>query len=119
MRALNPLLVIATVALALTPSWALAQDVVPSEAATTVTTLAGMIRWTGVAASAIVVACAWLLLRFLDGVVEKLGIAFAEYRLLFHKVGAFVHFGVYFATIMLSILYCLFTIVKIGNCRKP
>jgi small-conductance mechanosensitive channel len=83
---------------------ALAQDLAPSGAAETATTLANMVRWTGLVASALVIACAAVFLRFLNGVVDKLGIAFAEYRLLFQKIGAFVQFGVYFATIMITIL---------------
>jgi len=91
----------------LVPVAAGAQVEVAAEAADTVTTLAGMIRWSGLAASMLVIALAWLLLRFLAGVVEKLGIAFAEYRLLFQKVSAFVRFGVYFSTILITILLSL------------
>jgi len=90
----------------LLPGVALAQaaieaDIDPRD---TVTTLAQMVRWSGVALSFVVVACAWLLLRFLGSVVDRLGEAFAEYRLLFHKISAFIHFGVYFVTILLTIL---------------
>jgi small-conductance mechanosensitive channel len=105
MNALPRHLVVIVGALALVlPGAAGAQDVLPADPADAVTTLAGMIRWTGVAASLVVVFCAWLLLRFLGGLVEKLGVAFGEYRLLFQKISAFLHFGVYFATITITIL---------------
>lgn len=89
------------IALLALPGIALAQDSASAEA---VTTLANMVRWTGIAASLVVMACAWLLLRFLTRLVDKLGDAFAEYRLVFQKISAFVRFGVYFVTIMLTIL---------------
>jgi small-conductance mechanosensitive channel len=88
----------------LVPTAAAAQAIADADPAGAVTTLAGMIRWTGVAASLVLIASSWLLLRFISGLVDKLGIAFAEYRLLFQKVSAFVRFGVYFATIMITML---------------
>jgi small-conductance mechanosensitive channel len=86
------------------PGSALAQMAMDPDAANTVTTLAQMVRWGGVAASIVVIGCAWLLLRFLTELVDRLGEAFAEYRLLFQKISAFVHFGIYFTTILLTIV---------------
>jgi len=86
------------------PGLAFAQMGTEPAPADTVTTLATMIRWTGLAASVVVIASAWLLLRFLSGLVEKLGDAFAEYRLVFQKINTFMRFAVYFATILLTIL---------------
>ena len=63
-----------------------------------------MIRWGGVLASLLVVFGAWLLLRFLDRLVENLGKIFAERRLLFQKLNAFFHFTVYLVTIFVTIL---------------
>lgn len=86
------------------PGPADAQAMLETASNDAVTTLANMVRWTGILASLFVVAIAWLILRFLSSLVEKLGVAFGEYRLLFHKVSAFVRFGIYFATIVLVIV---------------
>ena len=86
------------------PAIATAQESVDSEAVDTVATLANMIRWTGVAASFVVITAAWLLLRFLTQVTNRLGTAFGEYRLTFHKAAAFIRFAVYFATIVVVVL---------------
>lgn len=69
-----------------------------------ITTVAHMIRWNGVLVSLFVIAGAWLLLRFVNGIVAKLGRVFAEKRLLFQKLTAFFHFLVYFATIIAVVL---------------
>jgi small-conductance mechanosensitive channel len=99
------LILIATLAAsAALPETALAQAAIEPDAANTVTTLANMVRWSGIAASLVVMACAWLFLGFLDRLVDRIGDAFAEYRLLFQKISTFVRFGVYFVTIMLTIL---------------
>jgi len=101
---------LAAVAVLTGPAWAGAQAIedpsalVDPAALDTVTTLANMVRWTGVAASIVLIGCAWLLLRFLAGLVDKLGVAFAENRLLFQKVSAFVRFAVYFGTIVITVL---------------
>ena len=63
-----------------------------------------MIRWSGVLASLLVIITAWLLLRFLDSLVENLGKIFAERRLLLQKLSAFFRFGVYQVTILTVIL---------------
>ncbi|RLB97477.1 MAG: hypothetical protein DRH90_23305, partial [Deltaproteobacteria bacterium] len=73
----------------------LAQDVQSSTDIEAINTIANMIRWGGVLASLLVVFGAWLLLRFLDRLVENLGKIFAERRLLFQKLNAFFHFTVY------------------------
>jgi small-conductance mechanosensitive channel len=81
-----------------------AESGVEASPADAVATLANMVRWTGVAASLVVIGAAWLLLRFVSGVVSQLGVAFAENRLLFQKITAFVRFGVYLFTIVAVIL---------------
>lgn len=86
------------------PSWAGAQSVVEPLASDAVTTLAGMVRWTGILASLVVIATAWLLMRFVGSIIDQLGRAFGDYRLLFQKVGAFIRFGVYILTIAACIL---------------
>lgn len=72
-----------------------------------VTTLATMVRWTGLAASLVVVAAAWLLLRFVSRLIDQLGNVFVEYRLTLQKFGAFIRFGVYFGSIVLVVLLSL------------
>jgi small-conductance mechanosensitive channel len=100
-RSTAAILILAAIAL---PCVAFGQTGVEPGPANTMTTLATMIRWTGLAASLVVIASAWLLLRFLSGVTEKLGAAFAEYRLLFQKINTFMRFAIYFGTILASIM---------------
>jgi small-conductance mechanosensitive channel len=63
-----------------------------------------MIRWEGVAGSALAIAAAWVVLRSADRLVENLGGVFVERRLLFQKVGAFFRFAVYVLTIITVVL---------------
>ncbi len=83
---------------------ALAQEVSQSARVDAVTTLTHMIRWTGLAASLLVIAAAWLLLGFVDRLVEQLSNVFAEYRLTLQKFTAFFRFGVYIFTILTVVL---------------
>lgn len=85
----------------------MAQDAQMSPEIEAITTIANMIRWSGVVASLVVIICAWLLLRFLDTLVENLGKIFAERRLLLQKFGAFFRFGIYLLTIITVILLSL------------
>lgn len=91
------------VLLLLVPS-VLAQEGQPPPEVETITTLTHMIRWNGVAASFFIIAGAWLLLHFVDKLVANLGNLFAERRLLFQKLSAFFHFGVYLVTIVVIVL---------------
>jgi len=85
----------------------LAQDVQPSTQIETITTITNMVRWSGVVASLLVFLGAWLLLRFVDRLVVKLGSIFAERRLLLQKLNAFFRFAVYLVTIFTVILMSL------------
>ena len=96
--------IIALVVLGLGVLPAMAQDMNMSSEIQTITTLTHMIRWSGVLASLVVLIAAWLLLRFLDSLVENLGKIFAERRLLLQKLSAFFRFGVYLVTILTIIL---------------
>lgn len=69
-----------------------------------VTTLTRMVRVSGLMASVVVILGAWLLLRFANGLVARLGVVFAERRLLLQRISAFFRFGVYFTTILLVIV---------------
>jgi small-conductance mechanosensitive channel len=52
----------------------------------------------GVSSGILLIALAWLLLRFVDNLIEELGRASAERRLLLQRVGAFFRFFVYLVT---------------------
>jgi small-conductance mechanosensitive channel len=86
------------------PCAAIAQAAAEPEVADAVTTLASMVRWTGLIASLVLIASAWLLLSFLAGLVGRLGATFTEYRLVLQKINAFTRFAVYLVTIVLTIL---------------
>ncbi len=101
-RNLIPILVVALLWLCGTA--ALAQEAPERPALDSVTTLTHMVRWTGLAASVVAIFAAWLLLRFVDRIVEQLGNVFAENRLTMQKFAAFFRFGVFFATILLVVL---------------
>ena len=83
---------------------AFAQEVVEAPKPDTLAVITHMIRWTGLAASAFVIAAAWLLLRFTARMVEQLGTAFGDYRLTLQKFSAFFRFGIFFATITSVVL---------------
>ncbi|MFD2229348.1 mechanosensitive ion channel family protein [Alkalimarinus sediminis] len=75
------------------------------------TTMFEMFRWEGMIASFFVILASWVVLRFADRVVEKLGSVFADRRLLIQKISAFFHFAVYIATIF-SVVLLSFKISK-------
>ena len=79
-------------------------DDIEKQSVDAVKTLSDMIRWTGVFASLFVIGLAWAVLRFLSSVIEKLGAAFVEYRLVFQKFGAFLRLAIYVGTIAVCIL---------------
>jgi len=101
LRCFAGLALLATVCL---PAAASAQAQLPAEAAETMTTLAQMVRWSGVLASLGVILVASIILRFLDRLADGIGGSFAEYRLTIQKFAAFSRFGVYFLTIVLVAL---------------
>jgi small-conductance mechanosensitive channel len=104
MSARIPIICLVVAATSLCVGPALAQDTAQRPALDSVTVLTHMIRWTGLAASAVVIFSAWLLLRFVDRIVEQLGSVFAEHRLTMQKFSAFFRFGVFFATIVVVVL---------------
>ena len=61
----------------------------------TVTQFARMISWTGVATSLVVVAVAWVVLRFMHGAVERLSDQFAGQRFLLQKIATLFQFVIY------------------------
>jgi small-conductance mechanosensitive channel len=66
--------------------------------------LSGVIRWTGVIASVGVVVAALLVLKLVNGAVERMSDSFAQWRMFLHKARALVHFAVYLGTGALVIL---------------
>ncbi len=62
------------------------------------------INLSGLAFSAVIVFVAWALLKFVDGMVENIGRAHAERRLMLQRLNAVFHFFVYITTIALVIL---------------
>lgn len=73
----------------------------PSEVAL----LSQIVNWAGIAQGVIVVFLAWLLLRFVDRIVDDLGKSAAERRLLLQRLNAFFHFFIYFLTATFILLF--------------
>jgi len=59
---------------------------------------ANLIRWSGVVVSLIIIACAWLLLRFIDSIVSSVSGQFVQRRMLLQKLQSFFQFFVYVST---------------------
>ncbi len=57
--------------------------------------IASLIRWSGVFFSLIVVAATWLLLKFINSMVESVGGQFAQYRMLLQKLQSFMQFFIH------------------------
>jgi small-conductance mechanosensitive channel len=60
--------------------------------------ITSMIRWSGVLTSVVVIAGAWLGIRFIRDLVERLSRQFANRRLLLHKIATILQFVVYVST---------------------
>ncbi len=72
--------------------------------------LVGFIRWSGVLVSIGVITGTAIALRFLNGLVERLGERFSHRRLLFNKVWSFVRFFIYLGTgLVVAVLSFQFT----------
>jgi small-conductance mechanosensitive channel len=63
-----------------------------------------LVRWEGLVAALIIIAAAWLFLRFMRNLVRRLGEIFVERRLLFQRFSAIAHFLVYMITIVSVVL---------------
>ena len=77
--------------------WALAINVDPASL-DSIQSFASLIRWSGVVFSIIIIACAWLLLRFIDSVVTSVSGQFVQRRMLLQKLQSFFQFFVYMST---------------------
>lgn len=56
---------------------------------------ASLIRWSGVFFSILVVAATWLLIKFMNSMVESIGGQFVQYRMVLQKVQSFLQFFIY------------------------
>lgn len=57
--------------------------------------IASLIRWSGVFFSIIVIASTWLLLKFMNSLVESIGSQFVQYRMVLKKLQSFLQFFIY------------------------
>ncbi|WP_045374019.1 mechanosensitive ion channel family protein [Vibrio campbellii] len=57
--------------------------------------IASLIRWSGVFFSIIVIASTWLLLKFMNSMVESIGSQFVQYRMVLQKLQSFLQFFIY------------------------
>lgn len=62
------------------------------------------INWGGVVTSIGLMLIAWLVIKFVDNLVNELGRAFAASRLLIQRINAFFHFFVYILVVVGSVL---------------
>ncbi len=69
-----------------------------------VTALMDIIRWTGVAASAVIMLIALVALRVMDRIVERLSENFAQWRMFLNKLRAVFHFSVYLVTGLIIVM---------------
>ncbi|NAW60165.1 MULTISPECIES: mechanosensitive ion channel family protein [unclassified Vibrio] len=60
-----------------------------------ITQIATLIRWSGVFFSVLVIAATWVLIKFMNSMVESIGSQFAQYRMLLQKLQSFLQFFVY------------------------
>ncbi|KJG40454.1 potassium transporter KefA [Photobacterium angustum] len=59
---------------------------------------ASLIRWSGVLFSALTVCAAWILLRFIQSIVDGISSQFAQRRMLLQKLQSFFQFFIYMST---------------------
>lgn len=95
--------IVAPVVFALTAP-ATGQDLNVAPEVSEVALLSQIINWTGIVQAIIVIFIAWLLLRFVDRIVDSLGKSIAERRLLLQRLNAFFHFFVYFVTVAIIVV---------------
>jgi small-conductance mechanosensitive channel len=81
-----------------------AQDLGAAPDISNLAVISETINWGGVTAAIFLIFFAFLALRFVDNLVEELGEAFNERRMLFQRANAFFRFFVYISTFVGSIL---------------
>ncbi|OLQ95364.1 potassium transporter KefA [Vibrio ponticus] len=60
--------------------------------------IASLVRWSGVFFSLFVIAGTWILLKFINSMVESFGSQFVQYRMLLQKLQSFMQFFIYMTT---------------------
>ncbi len=60
-----------------------------------ITQFTSLIRWSGVFLSFVIIVATWLLLKFINSMVESVGGQFAQYRMLLQKLQSFTQFFIY------------------------
>jgi len=85
-------------------SYAWAQEQSVASDIETITLLPRLIRLEGLIASLVIIGGAWLSLRFVRNLVNRLGEVFAERRLILQRLSAIFHFVVYISVIIGTIL---------------
>jgi small-conductance mechanosensitive channel len=88
----------------LAPVIAQAQDPIAVPSATNLALIAETFNMGGLGAALVLIVAAWLTLKFVDNLVDELGSAFAEQRLLLQRVNAFFRFFVYLLTVTGAVL---------------
>ena len=104
MRSVLVATIVAFAALAPTVPSALAQEALGDEQIEALGKLAELVRPGGMLASAVLIFLTWLVLRFANNMVARLGQIFAERRLFFQKLNAIFQFTVYLVTIVTVVL---------------
>ena len=90
---ISKVLGLALLTLLLPPQLAIAaEEVVNVES---IQQFASLIRWSGVFFSILVVAATWLLIKFMNSMVESIGGQFVQYRMVLQKVQSFLQFFIY------------------------
>lgn len=82
------------------PAAVMAQEVGGTTQIDSIAALGKTLNIGGLTSGAVLIFIAWLLLRFVDNLVDELGGVFAERRLLFQRINAFFRFFVYLATVL-------------------
>lgn len=88
---MQKILLFIVIALLSTPTWAVEE--VPN--IDSIQEFASLIRWGGVLFSIVIIACTWVLLRFIDSIVESVSAQFVQYRMLLQKAQSFFQFFIY------------------------
>lgn len=101
---LRPLATLLSIVFGLYGTVAAAQDEIASANISDIALLSQVINWSGILQAALIIFVAWLLLRFVDGIVANLGQSIAERRLTFQRINAFFHFFVYLMTVVIIVL---------------
>jgi small-conductance mechanosensitive channel len=86
-------------------SVAAAQELDPESELNDISVLSQLIDWGGIFRAIVIILVAWLLLRFVDRIVDNLGKSMAEHRLAFQRINAFFHFFVYLMTVVVIVLF--------------